>query len=125
LDLVAVDRAVASGSAGTRCDTDLQLTHDERVAAIRRLSTRGASDREIAEAIGASNRTVLRLRHRQEILPGRHGTRPGSAHGERSMPVDPTGSERLSRSAWLEQAAAPAAWHARGANVGLSARRPS
>lgn len=123
VDSVVVDRVVAGGSAGARCDTDLQLTQDERVAAIRRLSTAGSCDREIAEAIGVSNRTVLRLRHRQEILPGRPGTQPGSSEREESMPVDPTGSQRLRRSAWLEKVAAPAAWKARGANVGVSARR--
>ena len=125
VDWVAVDRVVASGSARARCDTDLQLTQDERVAAIRRLSTRGSSDREIAEAIGVSNRTVSRLRHRQEIQPGRRRTPPGFAHGERSMPVDPTGSERLRRSARVEELAARATGQARGANVGLSARPPS
>jgi hypothetical protein len=104
LDSVAVDRVVASGSADTRCDTNLQLTQDERVAAVRRLATAGSSDREIADAIGVSNRTVLRLRHRQEILPGHLGTQPGSSEREESMPVDPTGSQRLRRSTGREDA---------------------
>ncbi len=125
VDWVVVDRVVAGGSAGARCDTDLQLTQDERVAAIRRLSTAGSCDREIAEAIGASPRTVLRLRHREEVLPGRPGTRPGSAERERSTPVDPTGSQRVRRSAGLEKLAGYTTVQPRGENVGLSARRPS
>ena len=105
VDWVAVDRVVASGTADTRCDTDLPLTQDERVAAIRRLSTRGSSDGQIAERFGVSDRTVLRLRHRYEIPPGRPGTRPGSAERQRRLPIDPTGSERLRRSTGREKAA--------------------
>ncbi len=118
LDSVAVDRVVTSGSAGTRCDTDLQLTQDERVAAIRGLLTAGSCDREIAEAIGVSNRTVLRLRHRHGIPQGRPRTRPSSAERERLLPVDQTGSERLRRSTGLEKVAARATGHAPGASAG-------
>ncbi|KQU67372.1 hypothetical protein ASC58_12350 [Phycicoccus sp. Root101] len=125
LDSVVVDRLVAGVSAGTRCDTDLQLTQDERVAAVRGLSTAGYSDREIAEAIGVSPRTVLRLRHRQEISAGRPGTRPGSSEREELIPVDPTGSQRLRRSTGLEKVAGYGTVQPRGANVGLSARRLS
>jgi len=125
VDWVVVDRVVAGGSAGAWCDTDLQLTQDERVAAARGLSTGGSSDREIAEAIGVSPRTVLRLRHRQEISAGRPGTRPGSSEREESMPVDATGSQHLRRSTGLEKVAGYGTVQPRGANVGLSARRGS
>lgn len=125
VDSVVVDRVVAGGSAGARCDTDLQLIQDEQVAAIRGLLTAGSSDREIAEAIGVSPRTVLRHRHRQEIPPGRPGTPPGSSEREESMPVDATGSQRLRRSTGRENIAARATRQEQGANVGLSARRPS
>ena len=108
LDTVVVDRVVASGSACTRRDTDLPLSQADRVAAIRRLSARGSSDSEIAETFGVSDRTVLRLRHRHEITPGRPGTRPGSAERERLLPVDPIGSERLRRSTGLDKVAARA-----------------
>ena len=117
LDSVAVDRVVVSGSAGTRCDTDLLLTQDERVAAIRRLSTRGSSDGQIAETFGVSDRTVLRLRHRHEIPPGHPGTQPGSAERERLLPVDSTCSERLRRSTGLEKVAARATGPAQGATA--------
>lgn len=117
LDSVAVDRVVASASAGTWCDTNLPLTQDERVAAIRRLSRQGSSDGQIAEAFDVSDRTVLRLRHRHEIPPGHPGTRPGSAERQRLLPVDSTGSERLRRSTGLEKVAADAPGHAPGATA--------
>lgn len=104
LDFVAVDRVVTSGSTGAHCDTDLRLTQDERLEAIRELSTRGSSDGEIAQRLGVSDRTVLRLRHQHVIQSGHHATGPGSAAHERWLQDAPTGSERLSRSIDRENA---------------------
>ncbi|WP_436008040.1 hypothetical protein [Knoellia sp. LjRoot47] len=102
VDHVAVDRAVATGRAGMACDTSLRLTQDERVEAVRALATRGSSDSEIANAVGVSGRTVLRLRQRHEIDPGippAHTEDPtlGSVAG------DLEGTARLRRSVRLEQ----------------------
>lgn len=105
IDSAAIDRAVASGSSGTPCDTDLPLTQEERVAAIRQLSAQGSSDAEIAQTFGVSNRTVLRLRRRHEIPPS-CATRPGSAE-----------RERLRRSTGLEKAAVRAGSPALGASA--------
>lgn len=76
VDPVAIARAVSaitSAAAVGGWDARIRLTRNEGVAVARTLTTRGASDREIATVLGASSRTVLRLRGRHEIPTGRPG----------------------------------------------------
>lgn len=104
VDPVAVDRAVVAGRAGMACDTSLRLTQDERVAAVRVLATRGSSDGEIANAVGVSDRTVLRLRQRHEIKPGISPVRlDDPSLGSRAGDLE--GSARLRRSINLDKIA--------------------
>jgi hypothetical protein len=99
LDCVAVDRAVDMAAADASCGTDLPLTQDERIAVVRRLTARGSSDTEVAGVLGVSDRTVLRLRQRHAIPPGRPPTRSTPGDQAASSPQhDPTGAERLRRS---------------------------
>ncbi|WP_295694431.1 hypothetical protein, partial [Lapillicoccus sp.] len=129
VDQVAVDRVVsAAASVATegKCDTRIRLTRDEVTAAVRTLTARGASDREVATAVGVSSRTVLRIREQQGIStahPGgirrpdlrgpmrgpktREATAPNIALGGEALGVgtDARGSDRLRRSMCLAAAA--------------------
>lgn len=108
VDPVAVDRVVATASAHLGCDTRLRLTPQERVAATQELAARGSSDAEIAHALGVSDRTVLRLRHRHDIAPGVASSHvsPVPSTG-RIVDADPAGAARLARVTQLEKAAVP------------------
>ncbi len=65
VDVVAVARAAATpGGAGA-------LTAQERVAVLRIMASRGASDAKIAEHLGVVDRTVLRWRSELQIPAGR------------------------------------------------------
>ena len=65
VDVVAVARAAATpGAAGT-------LTAHERLAVLRIMASRGASDAKIAEHLGVVDRTVLRWRSELQIPAGR------------------------------------------------------
>lgn len=110
VDVVAVDRVVASARAGLGCDTSLRLTQQERVEATRQLAAHGSSDAEISEAFGVSDRTVLRLRHQHDIAPGVPPSHQvdSPSHDEPTTP-DLVGSARLRRSIQLEKAAGLAA----------------
>jgi hypothetical protein len=44
-----------------------KVTLGERLAAVRILTARGLNDRQIADRIGSTDRTVLRIRHRNDI----------------------------------------------------------
>ncbi|HMM96542.1 hypothetical protein [Phycicoccus sp.] len=120
VDQVAVDRAVAAGTAGVTCETAALLTPDERLAAIRVLALRGSSDTDIARAVGVVDRTVLRLRQRNAIESMHPAAKAGPL---RCLPVDASGTERLQRSQRLSSAgrdstATPLAQNP-GAAVGL------
>lgn len=129
VDLVAVDRVVTAGaSAGTDggCDTRIRLTPDEVLAVTWTLTGRGASDREVATALGVSTRSVLRMRQ-QHGIPTAHpaGVRRSDPHDliresasleatvSRIAPggdaggvgTNPRGSDRLHRSMRLTRAA--------------------
>ncbi|NNM46948.1 helix-turn-helix domain-containing protein [Knoellia koreensis] len=97
VDVVAVDRVVASARAGLGCDTSLRLTRQEYLAATRELAAHGASDAEISEAFGVSSRTVLRLRHRNGIASGVRADHVA----EDSSNADLVGSARLRRAVQL------------------------
>ena len=65
IDEVAVARAAdRRGAAGS-------LTATARIAVLRIMASRGASDAQIAEHLGVVDRTILRWRTQQQIPAGR------------------------------------------------------
>ena len=64
-DEVAVRRTLDGPAAGP------PLTGPERAEVVRALTEAGASDARIARRLGATDRTVLRIRHRHDIASGR------------------------------------------------------
>lgn len=63
-DPVAIERAITE-------PTPITLTNSERTSAVRAMAARAATDDQIADRLGLSSRTVLRIRQRHDIDPGR------------------------------------------------------
>ncbi|WP_404351866.1 helix-turn-helix domain-containing protein [Phycicoccus jejuensis] len=74
VDSVAVSRAVEGGHP-----QGIELSRPERLMATRRLAAAGASDSEIADRLGVSTRTVLRIRDAEQIPAGRPHAASGDA----------------------------------------------
>lgn len=73
IDPVAVDRAIHDPT------TPVELNEAERLAVIRAMSERGATDTTIGTRTGTSPRTVLRLRQAEHIPAGQPATHARSA----------------------------------------------
>lgn len=67
-DPVAIERAITEPAPVT-------LTDNERTSAVRAMAERAETDNQIADQLGISSRTVLRIRQRHDIDPGRPSTR--------------------------------------------------
>ncbi|MGV1009109.1 MAG: DUF1173 family protein [Dermatophilaceae bacterium] len=75
VDLVAVRRAVDNPGVSP------PLNRAEQTMAVRALAAAGASDPQIADRLGVSDRTVLRWRHRAQIPAGRPALRTPAPGG--------------------------------------------
>ncbi|MEO3936733.1 helix-turn-helix domain-containing protein [Dermatophilaceae bacterium Soc4.6] len=76
IDMVAVRRAIGSAGAGP------PLNARERREVARALASTGDSDAQIGRQLGVSGRTVLRIRHREDIAAGGATDRVGSSEVE-------------------------------------------
>ena len=75
IDLVAVRRTVDNPGVSP------PLNRAERTMAVRALAAAGASDPQIADRLGVSDRTVLRWRQREQMPAGRPAPRTPPAGG--------------------------------------------
>jgi len=97
VDLVAIRRTIASQSEAT------PVTRTEQVHVVTAMAARGATDTRIAEHLGLSERTILRIRQRHEIPAGQPTSRPAAtaaAYPPATQPASaPTGGTHNSAAA--------------------------